>query len=89
LRMFKETGTIRITNLNDINNPISEYIIYGYDDAIGGDLLLYQDRLGNDVLPLLPETLGDYQVHIWVGDSMEGEGLYLGYIVVRTGLITE
>jgi hypothetical protein len=83
LRMFKETGTIRITNLNDINNPISEYIIYGYDDAIGGDLLLYHDRLGNDVLPLLPETLGDYQVHIWVGDTQEGEGLYLGYIIVR------
>jgi hypothetical protein len=83
LRMFKETGTIRITNLNDINNPISEYIIYGYDDAIGGDLLLYHDRLGNDVLPVLPETLGDYQVHIWVGDTQEGEGLYLGYIIVR------
>ena len=81
--MFKETGTIRITNLNDINNPISEYIIYGYDDAIGGDLLLYHDRLGNEVLPLLPETLGDYQVHIWVGDTQEGEGLYLGYIIVR------
>lgn len=83
LRMFKETGTIRITNLNDINNPISEYIIYGYDYAIGGDLLLYHDRLGNEVLPVLPETLGDYQVHIWVGDTQEGEGLYLGYIIVR------
>lgn len=83
LNMFKETGTIRITNLNDINNPISEYIIYGYDYAIGGDLLLYHDRLGNEVLPVLPETLGDYQVHIWVGDTQEGEGLYLGYIIVR------
>ena len=89
LDLFKETGEIRITRPNDINNPISEYIIYDFDRSNPGDHLLYKDTNGNATQPFLPNEAGDFQVHIWVGDSMEGEGLYLGYIVVRTGLITE
>lgn len=89
LDLFKETGKIRITRPNDINNPISEYIIYDFDRSNPGDHLLYKDTNGNATQPFLPNEAGDFQVHIWVGDSMEGEGLYLGYIVVRTGLITE
>lgn len=83
LDMFKETGTIRVTEPGKIEETIKEYTIYAYDRDIGKDFLLYKDEHGNQVKPLLPQELGDYQVHIWVGDTAEGEGLYLGYIVVR------
>jgi hypothetical protein len=83
LDLFKETGTIRVTKPDEFNNPISEYIIYNYDRNIGGDYLLYRDDLGNPVLPALPTELGYYQVHIWVGDTKEGEGLYLGSVLIE------
>ena len=83
LDLFKETGMIRITKRGQVNVPIFEYIIYSYDESIGGDYLKYRDKNGNDVLPLLPTELDYYEVHIWVGDTTEGDGLYLGYIVVE------
>lgn len=83
LDVFKETGTIRVTKPELIDKVISEYTIYDYDRSIGGDFLLYQDKLGNPIKPTLPHEPGDYQVHIWVGDTEKGEGLYLGYIMVR------
>ena len=85
LDMFKETGTIRMTKPGEIDNKIKEYTIYAYDKSTGGDFLLYKDEQGNQTKAFLPQESGDYQVHIWVGDTAEGEGLYLGYIVVRVG----
>lgn len=88
LDIFKETGTIRISKPGEIATPISEYTIYAYDREIGGDFLLYQDDNGQAITPDLPEEPGDYQVHIWVGDTIEGDGLYLGYIMVRVNPTT-